>query len=94
MNAQTSSQTAGAILPFMGVRWKLREFLDAHDITPHQLALKIENKLSQKTVYSLANARTGGVRFDTLETIIPALRELTGEPVKLSDLLDYQDEPN
>jgi DNA-binding Xre family transcriptional regulator len=94
MNAQTSSQTAGAILPFMGVRWKLREFLNAHDITPHQLALKTENKLSQKTVYSLANARTGGVRFDTLEAIIPALSELTGKNVTVQDLLEYQPDTN
>lgn len=76
----------------MGVRWKLREFLDAHDITPHQLALEIESKLSQRSVYSLANARTSGVRFDTLETIIPALRELTGKPVNVQDLLEYQDD--
>lgn len=82
------------LLPDMGVRWKLREFLDAHNITPHQLAVKTDGKLSQRSVYSLANSRTNGVRFDTLEAIIPVLKELTGKPVQLTDLLDYSDEPN
>ena len=43
---------------------------------------------------SLANSRTNGVRFDTLETLIPVLKEITGKPVKLTDLLDYSDETN
>ena len=92
MEQAISYQNPNAILPDMGVRWKLREFLDAHNITPHQLAIKAEGKISQRSVYSLANSRTNGVRFDTLETIIPALKELTGKPVKLTDLLDYSDE--
>lgn len=75
----------------MATRWRLKEFLDAEGVTPYALAQKVSGKVSQKSVYRLTQGDLDGIRFNTLDTIIPALRELTGKPVQLSDLLDFED---
>ncbi len=80
------------ILPPVATKWKLREFLDAEKVTPYALAQKTSGRVSQKSVYRLAQGDLDGIRFHTLDTIIPALRELTGKPVKLTDLLEFADD--
>ena len=71
------------------VKWKLREFLTEHGITPAQVFDKTDGKLSRNGVYRLTDPELGGVRFESLAAIIPALRELTGEDVAVGDLIEY-----
>ena len=80
----------------MGVRWKLKEFLDSNSVTAYALAIKVNSKLSQKGVYRLTDEDLSGIRFNSLDVIIPALNELTGKRVQVSDLLEfeYTDETN
>lgn len=74
------------------VRWKFKEFLDTHGLSAAQVVDKAQGKLSRNGVYRLTDPELGGVRFESLAAIIPALRELTGEDVAVGDLLEYIDE--
>lgn len=71
------------------IRWKFKEFLEAHNLNTSQVVDKTEGKLSRKGVYRLTDDELKGVRFESLAAIIPALRELTGEDVAVGDLLEY-----
>jgi hypothetical protein len=71
------------------VEWKLRSFLQAHHITPNALAEHIKGQVSKNAVYNLvAKEPPVGVNFKTLETLVPALAEMTREKVSLSDILE------
>jgi len=70
------------------MRWKLKDYLDRHDLTPHQLAL--EAKLSVNTVYPMARGQAERISLKTIDRVIAALRELTGEDVDIGDLLEYE----
>lgn len=75
------------------VRWKLKDFLDAHNLSAYQLVDKAHGRLSRTGVYRLTDSDVSGVRFESLAAIIPALRELTGEEVEVGDLLEYVGPP-
>lgn len=79
----------------MATIWKLREFIDQHGITPNALATRTRGRLSRNAIYNLANPKEPPKRLEvaTLDTLIPALREMTGEPVEITDLLEYRPEP-
>jgi DNA-binding Xre family transcriptional regulator len=83
--------TTGDSMPLMPVRWKLKEFLQENEITPYKLSKAVAGELSQKGVYRLTSEELSGVNFDTLSVIIPVLRDLTGKPVNVQDLLEYQE---
>lgn len=71
------------------VRWKFKEFLDAHRLSTSQVVDKTHGKLSRNGVYRLMGDELKGVRFESLAAVIPALSELTGKDVKIGDLLEY-----
>jgi DNA-binding Xre family transcriptional regulator len=75
------------------VKWKLKEFLEQHNLSAYQLVDKAHGGLSRTGVYRLTDSDVSGVRFESLAAIIPALRELTGEEVQIGDLLEYVGEP-
>lgn len=75
------------------LRWKLRAFLKAHDIPTLRLAKAMGNG-RVSTLYRLTSPSPDRVptRIDlpTLERIIAALRDLTGQAVSVCDLLEYE----
>jgi DNA-binding Xre family transcriptional regulator len=70
------------------MKWKLKSYLDEHDLTPHQLAL--EAKLSVNTVYPMARGRAERVSLRTLDKVAAALDKLTGQRVSMCDLLERE----
>lgn len=70
------------------MKWKLKSYLDAYDLTPHQLAL--EAKLSVNTIYPMARGKAERVSLQTLDRVIDTLDHLTGERVSLCDLLERE----
>lgn len=71
-------------------QWRLKEFLETHRLRPSQLTRATEGKLSRAGIYGLlSDERPQSVHFATLDALLPALRELTGETVQISDLLEY-----
>ena len=77
----------------MKVRWRLAEFLQKHDITPYRLVVHNESddelRLARGTVYAIVNEQNLQVSLETLTKIVTALRELTGKPVTVCDILEY-----
>ena len=73
------------------LRVKLREYLDSHNLSAYRLAKEVEG-VSPKTVYAYA-AGSRQPSMENLEKLITTLRKLTGEPVNVSDLLEYKPEP-
>lgn len=77
------------ILTNVPVKWKLKEFLEREGVTAYALADKTHGKLSQNGVYRLTSGDLKGLRFESLEAILPALNELTGKRIQVSDLLEF-----
>jgi hypothetical protein len=77
----------------MGViRWKLSEYLEKHGLTAYRLATTLDSHTRAPTIYRLAreDIELSRIDFNVLATVIDGLRELTGEQVALTDLLEYQ----
>ncbi len=74
----------------MPVRWKVKEFLNAHDLTTYRFWL--ESGLAKGTAYRLINGDTQNLNAATLDATIRALRSLTGEHVNIMDVLEYLEE--
>lgn len=70
------------------VQWRIKEFLKKHKIS----AASLERKAGIGTHRISKITRGDGSKLvdrDNLAKIIAALREMTGENVQISDLLEY-----
>jgi hypothetical protein len=74
----------------MPVRWKVKEYLAAHGVTPYRFWL--ESGLAKGTAYRLVNGDTQNLNAATLDATIKALRTLTGKRVDIPDVLEYREE--
>jgi len=76
----------------MEIAWKLREYLDTHNLTP--LTVETRAGLGRNSIYRLMRG-TGPERLDrsTLARLIGTLRDLTGELVTPNDLLEVVTTP-
>ena len=74
------------------IHWKLKEYLETHEITPYRLAKEVEGEVSMNAVYNAVGEELTSVKFETLDAIIRALRKLTRRKVKVQDLLEFQEE--
>lgn len=72
------------------MKWTLKDYLTQHDLTPYQLAKA--TGLSVNTIYPLARGEAQRVSLETLQTVLDALDELTGERVSVGDLLEREDQ--
>lgn len=76
----------------MATQWRLKQFLNDHGIKPAVVARMTQGRLSRNSVYALVRSAEA-VRFDTLDVLLPALQEITGEEVAVSDLISYEPDP-
>jgi hypothetical protein len=77
------------------MNWKLAQFMRDNDVTAYKLGNQLGGHTRISTVYRLIDEKQPSrIDFQTLADIIDGLRQITGKPVKLTDLLDYSDEPN
>lgn len=74
----------------MPLRWKLREILDTHEITPYRLTK--ESGLAFSTVYRIAGGTTDALHGKTADAILTALHRITGKNFNLSDLVEWTPE--
>jgi DNA-binding Xre family transcriptional regulator len=70
------------------MRWTLKDYLARHDLTAYQLAKA--TGLSVNTIYPLARGEAKGIQLETLQTLLDALDELTGERVRITDVLERE----
>lgn len=71
------------------VTWKLREYLDRHEVSAY--ALSKSTDLAPSTVYALARGDQGRVDLVVLDKVIGALEQLTGQRVSIGDLLEREE---
>ena len=74
------------------IRWKLRAFLNEHSLTPYRLAKATHGKLSLNAIYNAVAVDLTAIKFDSLNILIDALRDLTGKEVGVVDLIEYTHE--
>lgn len=75
------------------VQWKLREYLQAHNISTLHLE-HAAGTVSRPTLYRIVSPdsekRPARLDFPTLTAIIRGLRLITGKKVIVSDVLEYE----
>lgn len=69
------------------VRWRLKDYLQEHDLTEE--ALVRASNLSPRLVHALTLEEAEQVQLETLAGLLGGLRTLTGTEVALSDVLIY-----
>jgi len=78
------------------MRWKLHKYLEERGIQTRALAKLLTGKprSNETKLYRLKNGDRVTSRFDSVEEIILALRELTGHDVNLFDIIEevYEDD--
>lgn len=72
------------------VRWRLKQYLESRGVTPYQVALKMGGNVrgNQSLMYRLKDGDLVTSTVPTVERIVFAIRELTGEEVKMFDLVE------
>ena len=68
------------------VTWKLREYLDAHNVSAYALTKAVD--LAPNTVYALARGDQSRLDLAVLDKVIAGLEQLTGQTVTFNDLLE------
>lgn len=71
------------------IQFLLKEFLDSKNISAYRLGQTVKG-LERVTIKKYA-AGERTPTLDSLDKVITALRELTGEEVSVCDLLEYTD---
>lgn len=72
------------------IRFKLKAYLEREGVPLREFARRVEG-LSPKTIYTYASG-TRNPTLDSLDRLITALRDVTGHPVEVADLLEYERE--
>ena len=73
------------------IKVKLKEFLDQHNLSAYRVGQEVE-RMHPKTVQMYASG-TRTPQLENLNEVIRVLRKLTGKHVQVSDLLEYEPEP-
>jgi DNA-binding Xre family transcriptional regulator len=69
------------------IRWKLKEVLEEHSITPYRLM--VDSGIANSTIYRLTNNKTDGVQGAVLDKILNSLCKLTGKRIGVGDVLEH-----
>ncbi len=71
------------------MRWTLADYLERHNLNANQVAMRAS--LSPNTVYPMARGDMRRVDLKSLEAVLLALRDMSGEQVRIGDLLELED---
>lgn len=80
----------------VAVNWRFPELLEQHDTTAYQVVKQIGEVGLMGSIYKLAekDKRPTRANFETISKILMAMREITGEDVRLDDLLEFVPDEN
>ena len=76
----------------MTIRLNLHRFLERHAISTYRVVKETSGTLAANTVYDLARRPAQRIDLDTVGAVVTALERITGEPVTIQDLLEFNDE--
>lgn len=69
----------------------LKDTLKKHNITGNMLA--VHSHVRPNTIYDLMNSKAPSISFKTLEAIINTLKDLTGNEIDVTDVIQYKNPP-
>jgi DNA-binding Xre family transcriptional regulator len=69
------------------IRWKLKEVLEEHGITPYRLM--VDSGIANSTIYRLTNNKTDSVQGPVLDKVLNSLCKLTGKRIGVGDVLEH-----
>lgn len=69
------------------IRWKLKEVLEEHGITPYRLM--VDSGLANSTIYRLTSNKSESVQGPVLDKVLNSLCKLTGKPIGVGDVLEH-----
>jgi DNA-binding Xre family transcriptional regulator len=79
----------GDTMNTMPLKWKVRDLLEAHSITPYRL--RLESGLSSAVAYGIANGEHQALDMRVMDKLLPALRRLTGDSsLQIGDIVEYE----
>lgn len=72
------------------MRWRLKQYLASKGVTPYQVAQKMGGNVrgNQSLMYRLQDGDLVTSTVPTLERIVFAIRDITGDEVKIFDLVE------
>jgi DNA-binding Xre family transcriptional regulator len=70
------------------MKWKMSQFLKAHNITAYRL--QKESGISPPTVYGIARDKGERIDMNTFNRLIITLERLTGKTIVTDDLLEVE----
>ena len=77
------------------IKWKLQEVLQQHNLRPRDVeteAIRLGYTFGRNTIYRLLKEDGPvNVNRETLAVLIAALRSLTKQPIKVEDILEYEE---
>jgi hypothetical protein len=78
------------------VNWKIKKLLELHGISAYKLGLEFERlrpdagrSVMANNAYRLTRETIKRPDFETLDLLIQALRNLTGQEVNVQDILEF-----
>lgn len=77
------------------ISWKLPEFMTANSITANDLR-KATLGIGSTVIYAWAKTDhvPERIHLHALEAVLEALERITGKPVKLTDILEWENDPS
>ncbi len=73
------------------LRWKFGDYLKAHSITAYRLSKELGGTASRRLPYEWAKGPPQHLHLDVLQKVMAALEDITGKPVSVCDLLEYEE---
>lgn len=74
---------------FFMLRWKLLDTLKQLNVTPY--AVMKDSGLAANTLYGMTRGTSKSVKMRTLEAVMRSVSKLTGSPISVCDILEYQE---
>jgi len=74
------------------LRLKLKDFLEAHDLSAYQLAQEVSG-VGAQTVYSIVRGDRKP-SWESLDSIVSALCRLTKRPVRIQEIVEHVEGEN
>ena len=78
------------------IKWKFPEVLQHHNLRPRDVeteAIKLGYTFGRNTIYRLLKEDGPvNVNRDSLAAVIASLRSLTKQPIKVQDILEYEED--
>lgn len=68
------------------LRWKLRAYLDRHNLSAYALTRVAD--VAPNTVYALARGESERISLEVFDKVLAGLEQLTGQSVGVADLLE------